>query len=132
MARSTSPVSRKSLPSHTPLPLTCGTHRTDNGTALWLMQEGLPGISESDIQQIFALYPSDPADGSPFDTGDLYAITPQYKRIAAIIGDIEYHSQRRFFLTDCCLPSRRGGSAARIRPQDLPGLTCVADAGAPE
>ncbi|OCH92514.1 carotenoid ester lipase precursor [Obba rivulosa] len=71
---------------------------TDNGTATWIMDEGLPGVSMEQVEQIFALYPSDPAAGSPFDTGDLYAITPQYKRLAAIIGDIEYHSQRRFFL----------------------------------
>ncbi|EMD33597.1 hypothetical protein CERSUDRAFT_117697 [Gelatoporia subvermispora B] len=71
---------------------------TDNETAAWLMEEGLPGIPMSAVEEIFALYPSDPTDGSPFDTGDLYAITPQYKRLAALVGDIEYHSQRRFFL----------------------------------
>ncbi|OCH84708.1 carotenoid ester lipase precursor [Obba rivulosa] len=71
---------------------------TDNGTATWLINEGLPGVSMEQVEQIFALYPSDPAAGSPFGTGDLYALSPQYKRLAAIIGDIEYHGQRRFFL----------------------------------
>ncbi|EMD36405.1 hypothetical protein CERSUDRAFT_95717 [Gelatoporia subvermispora B] len=71
---------------------------TDEEVATWLMQEGLPGIPMDAVEEIFTLYPSDPAAGSPFGTGDLYAITPQYKRISALIGDIEYHSQRRFFL----------------------------------
>ncbi|OCH83683.1 alpha/beta-hydrolase, partial [Obba rivulosa] len=42
---------------------------TDNGTATWIMEEGLPGVSMEQVEQIFALYPSDPAAGSPFDTG---------------------------------------------------------------
>ncbi|EMD37677.1 hypothetical protein CERSUDRAFT_94679 [Gelatoporia subvermispora B] len=71
---------------------------TDNDTATWLMEEGIPGISAEDVEHIFALYPSDPAAGSPFGTGDMYAFTPQYKRLSAIIGDLEYHAQRRFFL----------------------------------
>ncbi|EMD36549.1 hypothetical protein CERSUDRAFT_106383 [Gelatoporia subvermispora B] len=71
---------------------------TENGTATYLMQEGLPGISMEDVEEIFTLYTSDPAAGSPFGTGDMYAITPEYKRLSAIIGDLEYHSQRRFFL----------------------------------
>ncbi|EMD39462.1 hypothetical protein CERSUDRAFT_91971 [Gelatoporia subvermispora B] len=73
---------------------------TENGTAAYLMQEALPGISMKDVEEIFALYPSDPAAGSPFGTGAMYAITPEYKRLSAIIGDLEYHSQRRFFLNN--------------------------------
>ncbi|EMD33621.1 hypothetical protein CERSUDRAFT_125904 [Gelatoporia subvermispora B] len=73
---------------------------TDDDVATWLMEEGLPGVPMSAVEQILALYPSDPADGSPFDTGDLYAITPQYKRLSAIVGDLEYHGQRRFFLNN--------------------------------
>lgn len=33
---------------------------------------------------LLALYPQDPAAGSPFDTGEQNALTPQYKRLAAL------------------------------------------------
>jgi len=72
--------------------------RTDEGVAIWLMTEGLPRLSQEEVNELLTLYPSDAAAGSPFGTGDLYAITPQYKRLAAIIGDLEHHAQRRFFL----------------------------------
>ena len=43
------------------------------------------------------LYPADPAAGSPFNTGDANALTPQYKRIAALQGDyVEIAPKRRF------------------------------------
>ncbi|OCH92511.1 alpha/beta-hydrolase [Obba rivulosa] len=71
---------------------------TDDETAAWLRDEGLSGLSMEQVEQSFAQYPSDPAAGSPFGTDDLYAITPQYKCLAALIGGIEYHGQRRFFL----------------------------------
>ncbi|OCH89486.1 alpha/beta-hydrolase [Obba rivulosa] len=71
---------------------------TDEDVATYLTVDGLPGLPQEQVSQILALYPSDPAAGSPFGTGDLYAITPQYKRMAAIIGDLEFHAQRRFFL----------------------------------
>ncbi|KAF8964271.1 Alpha/Beta hydrolase protein [Flammula alnicola] len=37
--------------------------------------------------QLATLYPSDITQGSPFDTGILNALTPQFKRIAAFQGD---------------------------------------------
>jgi acetylcholinesterase len=44
------------------------------------------------------LYPQNVTQGSPFGTGEQNAITPQFKRIAAILGDIIFQSTRRFFL----------------------------------
>jgi acetylcholinesterase len=44
------------------------------------------------------LYPQDITQGSPFGTGEQNAITPQFKRIAAILGDIAFQAPRRFFL----------------------------------
>ncbi|PPQ78599.1 hypothetical protein CVT26_005317 [Gymnopilus dilepis] len=43
-------------------------------------------------------YPSDVRQGSPFDTGTANAITPQFKRLAAIQGDYFFQAPRRFFL----------------------------------
>ncbi|KAH0586052.1 hypothetical protein H2248_007327 [Termitomyces sp. 'cryptogamus'] len=60
----------------------------------------LPGVnvSQATIQQIETLYPEDITQGSPFDTGILNAITPQFKRIAAFMGDGVFQAPRRFFL----------------------------------
>ena len=45
-----------------------------------------------------ALYPPDPAAGAPFGTGTNNTLTPQYKRIAAVGGDLVFTGARRFFL----------------------------------
>jgi len=43
-------------------------------------------------------YPQNITQGSPFDTGDSNALTPQFKRIAAFQGDAAFQAPRRFFL----------------------------------
>jgi len=58
----------------------------------------VPNATESQIEAAMALYPPDPADGSPFNTSELYALTPEYKRIAAFQGDAVFQGPRRFFL----------------------------------
>ena len=40
----------------------------------------------------------DVTQGCPYDTGTLNTLTPQYKRIASIQGDITFQGPRRFFL----------------------------------
>lgn len=58
----------------------------------------MPEISQTDMASALTLYPADPAEGSPFDTGFLNALTPQFKRLAAIQGDLVFQAPRRFFL----------------------------------
>ncbi|EJF60948.1 carotenoid ester lipase precursor [Dichomitus squalens LYAD-421 SS1] len=55
-------------------------------------------ISESDLDTLLKLYPADVTKGSPFDTSVLNALTPEYKRIAALQGDLVFQAPRRFFL----------------------------------
>jgi acetylcholinesterase len=43
-------------------------------------------------------YPDDPAQGSPFDTGAENQLGPQYKRLAALIGDYTFQAPRRDLL----------------------------------
>ena len=43
-------------------------------------------------------YPSDPTQGSPFDTGYLNVLTPQFKQLAAVQGDAFFQALRRFLL----------------------------------
>lgn len=63
---------------------------------------------QSAIDEILALYPNDPALGSPYGTGnETFGLSPQYKRLAAIFGDINIHSQRRLwqqYTSDASVP----------------------------
>ena len=49
-------------------------------------------------ETLMAMYPSDPAAGSPFGTGDDNEFTPEYKRIAAMQGDWIFQVPRRQLL----------------------------------
>ncbi|KAF7976786.1 hypothetical protein HWV62_5628 [Athelia sp. TMB] len=57
-----------------------------------------PNATSADIDLITGLYPSDPAVGSPFGSGDSNVVYPQYKRVAAFQGDVAFQAPRRFFL----------------------------------
>lgn len=54
--------------------------------------------SEQQIGELVALYPDDPAAGSPYNTGRRNNIYPQYKRLASIIGDVTFTMVRRVVL----------------------------------
>ncbi|EMD33632.1 hypothetical protein CERSUDRAFT_159848 [Gelatoporia subvermispora B] len=71
---------------------------TDEEVAQYVQQLALPGISDEETAEVLRLYPADPAQGSPFGTGDANELFPQYKRLGAIIGDLEFQGWRRFFL----------------------------------
>ncbi|KAJ6588621.1 Alpha/Beta hydrolase protein [Mycena capillaripes] len=57
----------------------------------------LPATTLEQIAQIGELYPDDPTQGSPLDTGT-NAVTPEFKRLAAFQGDLVLMGPRRFFL----------------------------------
>ncbi|RDW71658.1 carboxylic ester hydrolase-25 [Coleophoma crateriformis] len=54
--------------------------------------------STAQVQQLVVSYPDDPTAGSPFGTGMANNIYPQYKRLAAILGDATFTLTRRGFL----------------------------------
>ncbi|KAI0671152.1 carotenoid ester lipase precursor [Trametes maxima] len=58
----------------------------------------LPEASSSEVDQLLKLYPQDITSGSPFNTGILNALTPQFKRLAAMQGDLVFQAPRRFLL----------------------------------
>jgi hypothetical protein len=58
------------------------------------------GISDDQVDTLAKLYPADVTQGSPFDTGLLNAVTPQFKRIAALVGDGILQAPRRSLLTN--------------------------------
>jgi carboxylesterase type B len=54
---------------------------------------------EASVLELLKLYPNDPSLGSPFNTGnDTFGLSPQFKRAAAIDGDVAFHSQRRLWM----------------------------------
>ena len=57
-----------------------------------------PGVSSSHIRELVSAYPDDQAAGSPFGTGDSNRLWPQYKRLAALLGDTMFTLRRRSYL----------------------------------
>ncbi|KAI0046103.1 alpha/beta-hydrolase [Auriscalpium vulgare] len=71
---------------------------TDAEVRTYLAANYFKNVSSADIDAILAAYPNDTAQGSPFDTGADNALTPQFKRLAALQGDLVGQAPRRFFL----------------------------------
>src|SRR6202000_3269909 len=71
--------------------------RTGQEVINYLQQNYLPEAKSTEIEQLCTAYPQDPRQGSPFDTGYLNAISHQYKRLAAVQGDLAFQAPRRFF-----------------------------------
>ena len=74
------------------------TLRTDDEFVEYISKNWFPGSNPADLEKALELYPSDPASGSPFDTGSSNAITPEYKRISAMQGDWSFQASRRQLL----------------------------------
>lgn len=72
--------------------------RTDEETENYIASNYFPDASTQDLEQLFAAYPSELSEGSPFDTGSANNLTSQYKRLAAFQGDLVFQAPRRFFL----------------------------------
>lgn len=63
----------------------------------WFATTFSPNSTAEQRSRLLELYPDDPSQGSPFDTGDLYSFG-QNKRIAAVLGDLVFQAPRRGFL----------------------------------
>ena len=50
------------------------------------------------MDELLTLYPRNVSQGSPYDTGTQNVLTPEFKRIASILGDVVFQAPRRFFL----------------------------------
>lgn len=71
---------------------------TDDEVQTYIATMGLPNVSADQITALLNAYPNVAADGSPFDTGSLNEIEPEYKRVAALQGDLVFNGPRRAFL----------------------------------
>lgn len=61
----------------------------------------LPGAKPEELTHLAKLYPSDPSQGSPFNTGSRNAFNAVSKQVAALFGDIAFQVSD----TDCQFPS---------------------------
>ncbi|KAJ7220049.1 carotenoid ester lipase precursor [Mycena pura] len=79
---------------------------TSDETLAYIKQFWFPDASDAQIATIGTLYPDDITAGSPFNTGTLNAITPEYKRLAALQGDAFFQAPRRnmFSVTNGVVP----------------------------
>ena len=71
---------------------------TNEGAHTYIASNYFPNATAAEIDQLLEFYPEDPAQGSPFNTGNANAVTPEFKRLAAVQGDFFFHGPRRFLL----------------------------------
>ncbi|KAN0124156.1 Alpha/Beta hydrolase fold [Lactarius tabidus] len=64
----------------------------------YLKEFFFPNATDAQMDELLTLYPQNVTLGSPYDTGTQNALTPQFKRLASILGDYEFQAPRRFFL----------------------------------
>ncbi|KAF9265193.1 alpha/beta-hydrolase [Marasmius fiardii PR-910] len=57
-----------------------------------------PGLSDDELNNLLEAYPENPTQGSPYDTGVLNTLTPEFKRFSSLQGDAVLQEPRRFFL----------------------------------
>ncbi|KAN0141650.1 Alpha/Beta hydrolase fold [Lactarius tabidus] len=72
--------------------------RTDAELREYLSEFFFINITDSQMDELLKLYPQNVTLGSPYDTGTQNAFTPEFKRIASILGDLVFQAPRRFFL----------------------------------
>jgi acetylcholinesterase len=71
---------------------------TDQQAIDYIHYNYAPNATAQEVADVALLYPSDPVQGSPYGTGYLNQLTPQFKRIASFTGDLVFQGPRRHFL----------------------------------
>lgn len=71
--------------------------KTDDDLVDYFSKLYFQNATKGQLQELVDSYPSD-LDGSPFRTGPLNVLYPNFKRIAAILGDLFFTLSRRQFL----------------------------------
>lgn len=73
---------------------------TEDQLRQYMRTNYIVGATDAEMTRLLQLYPADVTQGSPYDTGIFNALTPQFKRIASLQGDIFFQVNLR--------PSRLG------------------------
>ena len=72
--------------------------RSDSLLETYIRTITFPNITDAEYETIAQAYPPGVTQGSPFDTGTLNVLTPEFKRLAAFGGDLIFQAPRRLFL----------------------------------
>ena len=64
----------------------------------YLKEFFIPNATDAQMDDLLTLYPQNVTQGSPYDTSTQNALTPEFKRIASILGDLVFQAPRRYFL----------------------------------
>ncbi|GAM84708.1 hypothetical protein ANO11243_027080 [Dothideomycetidae sp. 11243] len=72
---------------------------TNTAQLITYLQSFFPVSGAAQVPGLVATYPDNPIYGSPFRTGVLYNIYPEFKRLAAILGDVTFTLTRRLMLS---------------------------------
>ncbi|EIW81505.1 carotenoid ester lipase precursor [Coniophora puteana RWD-64-598 SS2] len=73
---------------------------TDDELLTYIQTYYAPNATSDEIEHVLSSYSSDPVYGSPFNTSNQNALTPQFKRIAAVLGDMTFQGPHRFLLQE--------------------------------
>jgi len=68
---------------------------TDADLKAFMKTHLYPGATDAQVDSIADKYSEDPAQGSPFGTGNLSVLTPEFKRLSAIQSDHGFHAGHR-------------------------------------
>ncbi|KAF7983954.1 hypothetical protein HWV62_18374 [Athelia sp. TMB] len=96
-----------------------GNISTDAEFRASVQNDWFPEAPSNVIDQILAYYPANVTLGSPFGTGEANAANPEYKRVAAFIGDAFFQAPKRYFL-DALADRQNVWSYAYQRFKELP------------
>ncbi|KAM5540148.1 hypothetical protein V8D89_006288 [Ganoderma adspersum] len=103
---------------------------TDEEFLNYVASNWFPDAPCSNIIELLSLCPSNPSAGSPFDTGDSFAYSPQYKRMAALQGDVLFVAPRRLLTQR--LAGKQAVNQHRVEGLGAPHSTDLQDVfGAP-
>ncbi|KAF8260204.1 carotenoid ester lipase precursor [Lactarius quietus] len=97
---------------------------TDAELRDYLFEFFLVGITDAQMDKVLTLYPQNVTLGSPYGTGTQNAFTPEFKRIASILGDLVFQAPRRFLLNHSS-EKQRTWSYLSKRLKSLPFLGSV-------
>ncbi|KAF9035922.1 carotenoid ester lipase precursor [Panaeolus papilionaceus] len=80
-----------------------------------------PFNTPEELEPLWSFYPPNPVDGAPFNTGTRNALTPEFKRVAAYIGDAIQTGPRRVFLSKLA-QTQKVWAYFNQRDKDIPAL----------
>ena len=81
----------------------------------------VPANVQTTVEQLLELYSEDPAQGSPFGTGnETFGLSPAFKRASAFVGDVMFQAPRRAWVQTAVSQGVKVFSYIFTDPQAVP------------